>query len=328
MKKLLSVWTRAAMTQRDLVQARSNAPWYFWWLKAETPVLGTVAERKREDFMIPYIEKKSCISRDARIYTIGSCFAREIEEHLEKRDLTVLSRQISVPAEIFHAPNPRMSAILNQYSTVAMLDLLQRGEASLAKVPVGMDSFTLPCVSTIKLMSAETADTVQAALKANFALMAEADCIIITLGQNECWYDRELEIHWNIMPPMSLIEKAPDRFIVRCPNLQANYENLGTIIEHLQRLNKAMDIVLTVSPVPLHLTFSGQDALIANQYNKSVLRVIAEEATQKYDRVSYFPSFEMVTHSSPQAAFMEDFGHVRPEMVEQVVKVFCETYLR
>ena len=52
-----------------------------------------------------------------------------------------------------------------------------------------------------------------------------------------------------------------------------------------------MKIVLTVYPVPFSDTFSGQDVIVANTYSKSVLRCVAQDLTELYDHVDYFPSY-------------------------------------
>lgn len=54
----------------------------------------------------------------------------------------------------------------------------------------------------------------------------------------------------------------------------------------------------TVSPVPLYLTFSGEDIIVANTYSKSVLRAVCNAVENSRKRVDYFPSYEAVTLST------------------------------
>lgn len=86
-------------------------------------------------------------------------------------------------------------------------------------------------------------------------------------------------------------------------------------------------IVLTVSPVPLSRTFTGQDVAVANCYSKSVLRAAAEAVVQQYDFVDYFPSYESVTLSDPRLAWDLDRVHVTGEVVkaniERLVALYC-----
>lgn len=65
----------------------------------------------------------------------------------------------------------------------------------------------------------------------------------------------------------------------------------------------ALRVILTVSPVPLIATATNTRVLAATVYSKSLLRVVAEEATSRYNNVSYFPAYEIAT--DPQAP--EDF---------------------
>jgi hypothetical protein len=69
-------------------------------------------------------------------------------------------------------------------------------------------------------------------------------------------------------------------------------------------------ILLTVSPVPLTKTFTNEDAVVANSYSKSVLRVCAQELKERHPEVDYFPSFEIVS-SCGLDSFKEDNIHVR-----------------
>jgi hypothetical protein len=47
----------------------------------------------------------------------------------------------------------------------------------------------------------------------------------------------------------------------------------------------------TVSPVPLYLTFSGEDIIVANTYSKSVLRAACDAVENSREHVDYFPSY-------------------------------------
>lgn len=323
MKK--NIWTFRGVTQRDLVRARKNTPWCFWNIGGKH-VEGTVAQRKDSPYVSAHLKRNPIISKASKIYAIGSCFARNIEEHLIERSINVLSHQIDLPDNIYSTP-ARPNAILNQYSTSSMLNLLDKQSKVLQPSAVTKNLYTVPGASSIKLLDKKNIVATSAALKKNFETIKEADCVILTLGQNECWFDNEWGIHWNTMPPVGLLEKYKSRFEVSCPNFTQNHSNLNKIIQLLLALNSNMKIILTVSPIPLHVTFSGEDALLSNEYNKSVLRVIAEEVTHTFENVSYFPSYEMCRHTRPSNAYTDDYAHIKTPMVSEVVNVFFNTYV-
>jgi tetratricopeptide (TPR) repeat protein len=86
-------------------------------------------------------------------------------------------------------------------------------------------------------------------------------------------------------------------------------------------------MMLTVSPVPFKVTFTGRDAIIANTYSKSALRAAAETFVYRHDNVDYLPSYEIVTHTARASAYIQDNRHITPsavnEIVDRVVSAYC-----
>jgi hypothetical protein len=89
-----------------------------------------------------------------------------------------------------------------------------------------------------------------------------------------------------------------------------------------------LEILVTVSPVPLDATFTGADVVTANSYSKSVLRAAASEWSQNHRNISYFPSYEIVMNSARDRAWFMDGRHVRHDMVAHVMEVFADAYAR
>jgi tetratricopeptide (TPR) repeat protein len=85
-------------------------------------------------------------------------------------------------------------------------------------------------------------------------------------------------------------------------------------------------MLLTVSPVPFKATFTGEDALAANCYSKSVQRAACEAFARAHDDVDYFASYEAVTLSDRSLAFEEDNIHVRRELVGQIMRDVIKAY--
>jgi hypothetical protein len=98
-------------------------------------------------------------------------------------------------------------------------------------------------------------------------------------------------------------------------------------------------IYVTVSPVPLQRTFSGQDVYVANNLSKSTLRAALGQLAVNRKNVRYFPSYEMVmaardeaweadgrmsaahwSRRSPRASWRRTFGPPRPETALEVRK--------
>jgi hypothetical protein len=69
--------------------------------------------------------------------------------------------------------------------------------------------------------------------------------------------------------------------------------------------NTTLKFILTVSPVPLTASASGEHVLAATTYSKSVLRAVAGELCQERDDVDYFPSYEMITGAPFRSMFYQ-----------------------
>jgi hypothetical protein len=62
---------------------------------------------------------------------------------------------------------------------------------------------------------------------------------------------------------------------------------------------------LTVSPVPLTATNSGNHVLIATMESKSILRAVAGQMKRRFGFVDYFPSYEIINSPPFRGTFFE-----------------------
>jgi hypothetical protein len=153
--------------------------------------------------------------------------------------------------------------------------------------------------------------------------------VVLTLGLVEVWRDLATGLWLNVAPPLWCADREPERFRVHLAGHGANLAALESVRDLLGRVRRRpQKLIVTVSPVPLDITFTGEDAAIANSYSKSVLRSVAGEFTSRHADAAYFPSHEMVTLSERRAAFIaEDLRDVRDAMVGAVTAKFLATYL-
>ena len=133
----------------------------------------------------------------------------------------------------------------------------------------------------------------------------------------------------NSSPGAVFLRKNSKRFQFVNYDVHDIYSELMAFID-LVRLecNPDMRFVLTVSPVPLGVTFQTRDIVIENTNSKSILRVVADEIYRKLDYVDYFPSYEIVMNSPRASAWADDqlpcpvrHGSVCHENISRVV--FC-----
>jgi hypothetical protein len=154
--------------------------------------------------------------------------------------------------------------------------------------------------------------------------LGKADFVFITLGLIECWYDEDAEIFLNEAPPRAIIQKHKRRFSFVRLNTKQCEQTLRDMLSIITDEGKKG--IVTVSPVPLQVTFAGGDAITRNAYSKSVLRAACETVIPEFSDVDYFPSYE-IAMSGGLSSFGQDNVHVRPIVVKHIIDYMTSLYL-
>lgn len=154
-----------------------------------------------------------------------------------------------------------------------------------------------------------------------------SDVFIFTLGLTEAWERIDDGAVFPICPGVKggAFDSSKYRFI----NLSFEQvrEDLECFLSQLWSLNPSCRVVFTVSPVPLVTTASGNHVLTATTYSKSVLRAVAGELEQVYQRVSYFPSYEIISGNfNGGEYYMPNKREVTSEGVSHVMRLFFKHY--
>lgn len=115
-----------------------------------------------------------------------------------------------------------------------------------------------------------------------------------------------------------------------------NVANIRYMVDCLRIIRPGLNIVLTVSPVPINRSFIHASAIQSDCISKSTLRVAAEEIIQAgLPGVHYWPSFEIVRWLSGHmpvgslpafGAEDRDTRHVSRHLVNMIVELFLETF--
>lgn len=274
---------------------------------------------------------KFSLSASDRVFCIGSCFARNVEEHLIYQDMNVLSRRIVSPIS---ESGGRPNSIVNKFTTHSMLNELNWVEET---PPITPDLFSegldgqwtdLQLSTNSRSVSLERAiERRRYLLKDYFARMRDADVVIVTLGMIETWRDELAGIYLNAAPSPASIRRNPGRYTLRVTDFAENIDALENFRAGVKALSANARFVITVSPVPLKVSYTGTDPGVANMLSKSVLRAAAQALAGKHPDVDYFPSFEMITLAPRAAAFGPDCRHVRDESVRLVIESFLGAYM-
>lgn len=157
--------------------------------------------------------------------------------------------------------------------------------------------------------------------------VAKADVIVFTLGLTEAWEHRESGTIYPTAPGTIAGEFDPEIFAFRNFGVAEILEDFTAIEEMLAEINPDLKWLLTVSPVPLAATATGDHVLSATMRSKAVLRVVCDMLCDGSDRIDYFPSYELVmSPAHPTGAFAPDLRSVRPEVVEGIMALFLAAH--
>ena len=267
------------------------------------------------------------------IFTIGSCFAREIEKQLLQLGFEVPMAHLYIPPEERASDSP--NDILNKYVPQAMANELRWvldpafvfPEQALLQVaddlwhdPHLAANIMPATLERVKERRKQVIDMYQS--------VRQCRIIIITLGLVEAWYDTQTGLYLNGTPPGAAFKRYRNRFEMHLLSYEEIMASLADIYQLLKiHGHPDFKILLTVSPVPFKATFTQNDAMVANCYSKSVLRAAAEVFVRQHENVDYFPSYETVTMGERSLNYEADNIHVRREVVANIMNQVVRHYM-
>lgn len=267
-----------------------------------------------------------------RIFTIGSCFARNIEIALAREGFDIPTLSFTVDRDEWGG-DP--AAVLNNYVPPAIVPQIRWAfgmetfDIERHTVEIGQGRyFDLQLTLGFRPMPAERVIARRERINAVYRELARSHVVILTLGLIEAWFDRRSSSHINCPPPKSCVRSEPDRF-------ELQLLDYNEVLASLRELTALFDevcpaghrVILTVSPVPLTATFTTQDVAVANTYSKAVLRAGAEAIVAERGNVEYFPSYESVVLTDRSLAFTDDQVHVDPRIVRFNVERMIARYV-
>ena len=318
------------------IAALGNKPCFYWHRRNADGSFssGSAAERLgKHKYFVPFVNPKFHLPFTAPAFTIGSCFARNIERALLKECIEVISTEIKISNDYFRMPDVTNSYILNKFNTHSIYYELYRALENI-KLPdngllkAGNESWYDPHTSYTAPHPYEEVSETRNMIENLYRRINEADYLIITLGLTEAWLDIETNSFMNALPPVEVNSLYKNRFKFINADFTATYNILKETLQLLYRhCGDRLKVIFTVSPVPLQRTFENSDVVTANMYSKSILRTVAQTLAGEYAHVDYYPSYEMVMYSPPDMAWEKDRLHVKSSLIERVTGYFIESYM-
>lgn len=282
----------------------------------------------------PLLQPSFRVSPDTRVFTIGSCFARNIEQALVELGFDVPSARAGICIGSVH--RSAAASKFNPYAILSELTWALDPDSPFPDpdgfIPSGDGKVFDPHLH-LGFVDAAFCDLEEARLRRRqtrevFAEIRTCGLIVITLGLAEVWFDKHLEQHLNGTPPRQAVAEFPERFelhvLTESDIVTALEQTHALLTRHVQ---PGFRVLLSVSPVPLAATFTDQDVLVANAYSKAVQRSAAEVFCRRHDDVDYIPSYEAVTLSNPRYAMQHDLRHVTSDLVDTIMHRVIDAYV-
>jgi hypothetical protein len=287
--------------------------------------------------------KKIQITKESKVVTAGSCFAQHISRYLRRNGFSVIDVEPapeSLPVELHSRYGYSMYSARfgNIYTMRQLLQLAQEafgicvpGEIVWEKDGGYYDALR-PNVEPDGL---ESPDEVVIHREHHInrvrQMFLRADVFIFTLGLTEAWIHKDSGTVFPTVPGSIAGQYASEKYEFK--NFQFSeiindFNEFKKLLHRHQVAPKKTKFLLTVSPVPLTATNSGEHVLSATTYSKSVLRAVAGQVSKNQSDVDYFPSFEIINNCWSRGIFYaNNMRSVSAEGVDVAMNVFLREHL-
>lgn len=279
---------------------------------------------------LPYVKSHSFIDKSTAIGSAGSCFAMEIAYRLQAAGFNYIVTEPHIMRDHGYSISCARWGII--FNTPSFRQLVEKafGHRTTPRILWSWPSngkliFRDPFREEVLFESPEEYEkTYLSHLIAAREAFLRSKVFIMTLGMNEVW---RLKSDGSVLS-RSPWQVSPDLIEKKILTVDDNLRELQCMLDMLRSYNPDIKLILSVSPVPLHATFRGEDTHVvaANCHSKSVLRVTAEAFAVCNPGVYYFPSYEVVMHCT-RNPWDADQRHVSSHAVDNVMELFDRMFV-
>lgn len=242
-----------------------------------------------------------------KILLIGSCFTEHIGNHLADVKFNVLQNPNGILFDPFSVCNSLVSYIQNKQYSVDELFQLNEGWHSWQH----HSRFSKP-------NKEEALQLINQSQTSAHNFLKETDWLIITLGSSFVYKLVESNI------PVANCHKAqPQTFHKHLATIEEIVTRFDETIHQLFHFNHHLKIIFTISPVR-HL----RDGVVDNNRSKARLIEAVHHLVNKFDRLYYFPAYELVIDVLRDYRFYDvDLAHPNYAATQFVLEKFFENCL-
>lgn len=275
-----------------------------------------------------------------RVATLGSCFAQHLSRHIQASGLHYFVAEPAPGGLDAAAARQQQFGVFsarygNVYTVRQALQLYDRafGHFQPQETVWQRDGrFVDPFRPQVEPDGFDSPEAVAEAAQAHLGCVREvftrADWLVFTLGLTEAWRSRVDGAVYPLAPGVAGGDYLPQRHEFVNFTAAEVSADLTALVDRIGRVNPAVRILLTVSPVPLIATWEDRHVLVSTCYSKAALRVAADEAERRHGNVTYFPSYEIIT--SPAAGgryYADDLRQVTDVGVRHVMRMFSRHFI-
>ncbi len=255
--------------------------------------------------LIPSVSASPIGLRD-KVFTIGSCFADEIGNHLVENKFKVWNNQFGT---IYNPSSIHQSLLFALENTFPSPESYLQNDG--LHLNYGLHS------SYSSTNRQELEDKIKDSIAEANEFLANSNRIIITYGTAFVYRlksNNAIVANCHKIPSLNFTKSLlTEKEIV---------ESFQELYSKLKLVNSKYKIVLTVSPVR-HL----KDTLELNSLSKSILRVVCHSIANQFSDVEYFPAYEILLDDLRDYRFYKtDRLHPTEEAVEYIWERFVTSY--
>lgn len=258
--------------------------------------------------------KKRLSYRD-KILLIGSCFTEHIGNKLQELKFNVLQNPNGILFDPQSVASSLLSYISNRHYTTDDLFYLSEVWQSWHHHSMFSDTSQEACLRRIN-----------SSQKTAHLFLKEASCVIITLGSSFSYRLSDIAAANNQASvtgePVANCHRAPAQwFRKHLMGIDEINAVLDTCLHQLFHFNPSLQVIFTVSPVR-HI----RDGVIENNRSKARLIETVHQLVNKFDRLHYFPAYELVIDVLRDYRFYDiDMVHPNYPATEFVLEKFIQS---
>lgn len=257
------------------------------------------------------------ITRKMKIATAGSCFAQHVGRTLKGAGFSVIDTEPAPEGMAKETAQQFGYAMYsarygNIYTARQLVQLLDEAEGRFTPVaPVWEKNgrFYDALRPSVEPEGLESPDEVMEHRKHHLAAvlkaMDQADVIVFTFGLTEAWVDAESGTVYPTAPGTIAGSFDPKKYVFKNYSYGEIINDFIAFRKRMMERNPGVRFLITVSPVPLTATASGQHVEVATCYSKSVLRAVCGRLYEMFQNVDYYPSYEIITSQNAHGVYYE-----------------------